>query len=87
MTQPLSSSPSKYCVQAKEKNPEALIVEEPHTLEDENGSVRVAKIRTYGDVTHTLIDRANFSAGFHLPGYKMAKDQKNYRVDPVSTAL
>ena len=87
MTQPLSSSPSKYCVQAKEKNPEALIVEEPHTLEDENGSVRVAKIRTYGDVTHTLIDRANFSAEFHLPGYKMSKDQKNYRVDPVSTAL
>jgi len=74
-------------LKAKEKNPEALIIEEPHTLEDENGSVRVAKIRTYGDVTHTLIDRANFPAELHLPGYKMAKDQKNYRVDPVSTSL
>jgi len=72
---------------ALEKNPNARIVEHPHTLEDDNGSVRVAKIQTYGDVTHTLIDRANYPVDLHLPGYKKSQDQKNYRVDPVLASL
>ena len=58
---------------------------EPVTIEDDNGSVRIAKIRTYGDVTHTLMDRANFPAELHLPGYKACATLKNYRVDPMVT--
>lgn len=72
---------------AKAKNPNARIVEEPYTLEDENGKVRIAKIQTYGDVTHTLIDRADYPANLHLPGYKKATDMKNHRVCPILAGL
>jgi len=36
---------------------------------DENGSVRMATVQTYGETTHTLIERKNFTGHF-LPGYK-----------------
>ncbi|CAG9819185.1 unnamed protein product [Phaedon cochleariae] len=35
---------------------------------DVHGTVRLAKIQTYGDVTHTLIDRSNYRGAF-LPGF------------------
>ncbi|KAH0558335.1 hypothetical protein GP486_005006 [Trichoglossum hirsutum] len=48
----------------------ARSVLEPTRLEDENdGEVVVATIRTYGDTTHTLIDRMNYH-GIFLPGYR-----------------
>ena len=68
-------------------NPNAQVVDEPYTVEDEAGSVRLAKIKTYGDVTHTLIDRSEYSASLHLPGYQKSENQKNYRIDPVFSNL
>jgi 4-hydroxyphenylpyruvate dioxygenase len=46
----------------------ATILEEPHDLADEYGSVRVAAIAAYGDTRHTLVDRSNYQ-GPYLPGY------------------
>jgi 4-hydroxyphenylpyruvate dioxygenase len=43
----------------------------PHTDEDEFGSVRMATIKTYGETTHILIGRKQYSGPF-LPGYKAA---------------
>ena len=65
----------------------ASVVKEPFTEEDEFGSVRKAVIRTYGDVCHTLVDRANFPNDRHLPGYQFSKNQKNYNNDPVAKGL
>jgi len=48
----------------------AKVVEEPHVLRDELGTVVVAKIAApYGDVVHTLIDRSKYN-GVFLPGFK-----------------
>jgi 4-hydroxyphenylpyruvate dioxygenase len=41
---------------------------EPHTLEDEFGSVELATIATYGDVVHTFVGRGGYE-GAYLPGY------------------
>src|SRR3954452_3126199 len=46
----------------------AVSVEPPHTLEDEHGTVRLASIATYGDTTHTFVDRSRYEGAF-LPGY------------------
>ncbi|WP_436702299.1 4-hydroxyphenylpyruvate dioxygenase [Nocardioides sp. BYT-33-1] len=46
----------------------ATIVEEPHDLSDEHGTVRIAAIATYGDTRHTLVDRSRYD-GPYLPGY------------------
>ena len=46
----------------------ATVLEEPHDVSDENGTVRMAAIATYGDTRHTLIDRTDYS-GPYLPGY------------------
>jgi 4-hydroxyphenylpyruvate dioxygenase len=46
-------------------------VDEPAVFEDENGKVVLASIRTYGDTTHTLVERANYT-GPYLPGYLAA---------------
>jgi 4-hydroxyphenylpyruvate dioxygenase len=57
----------------------------PHTEEDEFGTVRSATIKTYGDTTHTLIERKNYSGPF-LPGYKAPKektDRLNTYLPPV----
>ena len=37
--------------------------------EDDGGKVRFAKVQTYGDTTHTFIERAGYK-GLFLPGYK-----------------
>lgn len=44
-------------------------VAEPHDISDSNGTVRFATIRTYGDTTHTLIQKSAYS-GLFLPGYR-----------------
>uniref|UniRef100_A0A8C9Y4A9 4-hydroxyphenylpyruvate dioxygenase n=2 Tax=Sander lucioperca TaxID=283035 RepID=A0A8C9Y4A9_SANLU len=52
----------------------AVIVMEPHTLEDKSGKVRLAVLQTYGDTTHTLVERSGYSGlflpGFHSPLFK-----------------
>ena len=46
----------------------ATILEEPHELTDEHGTVRIAAIAAYGETRHTLVDRSAYS-GPYLPGY------------------
>lgn len=46
----------------------AIVIEEPHDLTDEHGSVRLAGIGTYGETRHTLIDRSGYD-GPYLPGF------------------
>lgn len=57
------------------------VVREPYEESDEQGTVRFATIRTYGDTTHTFIDRSNYN-GFFLPGFKRIDD-----ADPVTKLL
>ena len=42
---------------------------EPVTLEDENGTVTISSIHTYGETLHTFVDRSNYDGPF-LPGYE-----------------
>jgi 4-hydroxyphenylpyruvate dioxygenase len=46
----------------------ATILEEPHDVSDDVGSVRLAAIAAYGDTRHTLVDRSGYSGPF-LPGF------------------
>src|SRR4051812_659801 len=46
----------------------ATVVEEPHDVSDEHGTVRRAAIATYGDTIHSLVDRSNYT-GPYLPGF------------------
>jgi len=46
----------------------ATVVQEPHDLGDEHGTVRLAAIATYGRTRHTLVDRSRYT-GPHLPGF------------------
>ena len=47
----------------------AVSAQEPRTLKDENGSVTVASIRTYGRAIHTFVSRTGIYA---LPDFKKA---------------
>jgi 4-hydroxyphenylpyruvate dioxygenase len=53
----------------------AVVVSAPRTLRDKPdaavGEVRLATIKTYGDTTHTLVERRDYSGPF-LPGYRPA---------------
>ncbi|CAF0744711.1 unnamed protein product [Didymodactylos carnosus] len=53
--------------QAREKG--AKIVKDVWNETDENGTVKMACIQTYGDTTHTLIERGDFKGEF-LPNFK-----------------
>jgi 4-hydroxyphenylpyruvate dioxygenase len=55
---------------------------EPRTMEDEHGKVVVSGIHTYGDVTHTFVQREGYK-GVFLPGYAPAKS----RIKSESTGL
>ncbi|WP_034269963.1 4-hydroxyphenylpyruvate dioxygenase [Haloechinothrix halophila] len=46
----------------------ATVLDEPHDVSDEHGTVRMAAIATYGETRHTLIDRSRYT-GPYLPGY------------------
>jgi 4-hydroxyphenylpyruvate dioxygenase len=46
----------------------AQVLEEPHDVSDEHGTVRLAAIATYGETRHTLVDRSRWE-GSYLPGY------------------
>ncbi len=46
----------------------ARVLEEPHDVSDEHGTVRMAAIATYGETRHSLVQRGDYS-GPYLPGY------------------
>ncbi|MDX6393599.1 MAG: 4-hydroxyphenylpyruvate dioxygenase [Streptosporangiaceae bacterium] len=46
----------------------ATVLADPHDGSDEQGTVRLAAIAAYGDLRHTLVDRARYE-GPYLPGY------------------
>lgn len=41
----------------------------PVKIEDENGYVWICSIKTYGETTHTFVERTNYN-GIFLPGFK-----------------
>jgi 4-hydroxyphenylpyruvate dioxygenase len=47
----------------------AVSARNPFTLENDEGSVRIASIHTYGDTLHTFINRDKFT-GLFLPGFE-----------------
>ncbi len=47
----------------------ATIVQEPTSLEDRHGVLRVAAIRTYGDTIHRFVERRHYRGPF-APGYE-----------------
>ena len=46
----------------------ATILDEPHDVSDEFGTVRTAAIAAYGETRHTLVDRSRYH-GVYLPGW------------------
>jgi 4-hydroxyphenylpyruvate dioxygenase len=46
----------------------ATILDEPHDISDEHGTVRLAAIAAYGQTRHTLVDRSRYN-GVYLPGF------------------
>jgi 4-hydroxyphenylpyruvate dioxygenase len=46
----------------------ATVLEEPHDVSDEHGTVRTAAIAAYGETRHTLVDRSRYT-GPYLPGF------------------
>uniref|UniRef100_A0A6I8RXD8 4-hydroxyphenylpyruvate dioxygenase n=1 Tax=Xenopus tropicalis TaxID=8364 RepID=A0A6I8RXD8_XENTR len=47
----------------------AVIVKEPWVEEDKFGKVKFAIVQTYGDTTHTLVEKLGYN-GIFLPGYE-----------------
>ncbi|MDG1006066.1 MAG: 4-hydroxyphenylpyruvate dioxygenase [Schleiferiaceae bacterium] len=45
---------------------------EPYTIEDEDGTVTLSGIKTYGDTVHVFVERHNYSGTF-MPGYRPMK--------------
>jgi 4-hydroxyphenylpyruvate dioxygenase len=46
----------------------ATVLDEPHDVSDEHGTVRLAAIAAYGQTRHTLVDRSRYRGGY-LPGF------------------
>jgi len=59
----------------------AIVVSPISELSDDDGKIRKATLRTYGDLTHTLIERNQYKGEF-LPGFKT-----HYFVDPLEELL
>ncbi|KAI4252623.1 MAG: hypothetical protein L6R42_007889 [Xanthoria sp. 1 TBL-2021] len=60
---------------------ETVGVQEPRTLRDEHGEVITAIILTYGDTTHTLVEKSRYQ-GIFMPGFRTV-DQE----DPIQKFL
>jgi 4-hydroxyphenylpyruvate dioxygenase len=56
----------------------AKAVREPETLTDENGTIIIASIQTYGDTVHTFVQRGEYKGTF-MPGFK-----EHYLKDPIN---
>ncbi|TXK49676.1 4-hydroxyphenylpyruvate dioxygenase [Pontibacter qinzhouensis] len=54
--------------------------QDPQTLTDEHGEVKLASIHTYGDTIHTFVERRNYSGPF-MPGF--VARQSGLQVEPV----
>ena len=54
----------------------ASSVAEPHDLDDEHGTVRIAAIAAYGDTLHTFVDRSAYHGPF-LPGFRALAGETN----------
>lgn len=76
----------------------AVAVMQPESIKDEHGYVRVATIRTYGETTHTLIQRRGIRepgqeqpqpaySGVFLPGYRDERASNSAAQDPISAML
>lgn len=59
----------------------AVGVQEPQLQSDRDGELVTAVLRTYGDTTHTLVERSRYR-GFFMPGY-----QPMQAVDPIAKYL
>jgi 4-hydroxyphenylpyruvate dioxygenase len=53
---------------ARARTTGATVLDEPHDLTDEHGTVRGAAIAAYGETRHTLLDRSRYDGPF-LPGF------------------
>lgn len=60
----------------------AKVVSQPKILEDKDGHIKVATIQTYGQTTHTLIERSQYH-GVFFPGYRTEEGNE----DPVAKFL
>lgn len=60
----------------------AGVVSDVQGLKDEGGTVKVARVRTYGETTHTLLERGSYRGAF-LPGYRLERGVE----DPVEKLL
>ncbi|XP_050675869.1 4-hydroxyphenylpyruvate dioxygenase-like [Leptidea sinapis] len=64
----------------RSKKEGAVIVKDVTVEKDDHGTIKYAVLRTYGDNTHTLIDRSDYN-GVFLPGYTAMED------DPMNKLL
>jgi 4-hydroxyphenylpyruvate dioxygenase len=48
-------------------------VAEPHEISDEDGTVKLATIRAYGETLHTFVERGGYDGAF-LPGFERVDD-------------
>ena len=53
----------------KAKAKGAVVVRDIHEECDEDGTVRLATVKTFGDTTHTFVERTQYK-GLYLPQYK-----------------
>ncbi|KAI7881805.1 4-hydroxyphenylpyruvate dioxygenase [Lichtheimia hyalospora FSU 10163] len=63
----------------------AKSIKAPEEITDEDGTIVMATVATYGDVHHTLIERTNYK-GIFLPGYKDSATSLRY-TDPLEDIL
>ncbi|TAQ91011.1 hypothetical protein B7494_g606 [Chlorociboria aeruginascens] len=59
----------------------AKSVKAPECMKDDKGYVFLATIKTYGDTTHTFVERRNYQGAF-LPGYRSIEEE-----DPIAQFL
>ena len=63
------------------------VVREIWEESDEFGTVRFAKVQTYGDTTHTFLEFPPNYKGLFLPGYKLPKVQVSYLVQSPTVTI
>ena len=64
----------------------AGVVAQPWTEEDKDGSVVMATVQTYGQTTHTLLERGRYRGAF-LPGYRLEGSEGVGVEDPICRLL
>ena len=62
-------------------------IKEPEELKDENGSVVIATVQTYGDTFHTFVERRDFK-GVFLPGFRKHHNEEKFNklIDDAKTS-